>query len=272
MRDRISAVVAVTLLAVAAPLLAQSVLPKQVEDAPHDISMVDAVDRDSAIATPLPESERKRLEKYDLPELAGSRQALGSQLMDGKLRRPLVDYVAKEGTVDQRISLFEGGLVIVRIGAGGATIRKKLLIPDDALKNYLSMLKPSTLAAIPVRSLKAPADGRTASIRIYADDRTFVERRFDPLSSIPKELGDCVTPLQDLMRAIAQDRTVTSSVANYEPKPGDLLVGDDQQTYEVLRIVDGIVQLRCLTQPTSLYVAKKDLYNYFIGSRRMAAK
>jgi hypothetical protein len=27
------------------------------------------------------------------------------------------------------------------------------------------------------------------------------------------------------------------------------------------------VELRCLSQPTTIYVDKKDLYNYFIGSR-----
>ena len=38
----------------------------------HDISQVDAAPLGGAIAIPLPERERKKLAKYDIPELAGS--------------------------------------------------------------------------------------------------------------------------------------------------------------------------------------------------------
>jgi hypothetical protein len=255
------------LLALLLPVasFAQQLVPVPQQEPPHDISMVDPVESDSAIATPLPEHERKRLERYELPELAGSKQALGSLLLDGRLRKPLVDYSAKEGTVDQRLSLFEGGLVVVKITAGGTTIRKKLLIPDDALQNYMKVLTPDSLDRITQRALTAPSGTREAVLRIYRETGGYVERTYDPLSALPKELNDRIAPLQDLMRAIAEDRTVTSSVANYEPKVGDRLVSDDQQTYEVTRVVGNVVQLRSLKQPLSLWVAKKELYNYFIG-------
>ncbi|HEY8849553.1 MAG TPA: hypothetical protein VIO12_09685, partial [Thermoanaerobaculia bacterium] len=84
-------------------LFAQSQPPRAVEpDAPsHDISKVDAAPLGGAIAVPLPEADRKRLEKYEIPELAGSRQALGSQLVGGELPKPIIDYIAKDANVQQ---------------------------------------------------------------------------------------------------------------------------------------------------------------------------
>src|SRR2546423_1077052 len=110
MRGR-ATVNASVLLLLAAPLLAQQNQPQQ--EAPHGISMVDDAGTDGAIATPLPIREMRRLKKYDLPELAGSRQALGPQLIDGELPRPLLDYIAISGPIRQRLSIFDGGLVVV---------------------------------------------------------------------------------------------------------------------------------------------------------------
>jgi hypothetical protein len=69
------------------------------------------------------------------------------------------------------------------------------------------------------------------------------------------------------MRAVVEDRTVTNSVANYIPKAGDELVGDDRNVYRVVRVVEdqGIVELKCLTNPTTIYVKQSELANYFIG-------
>src|SRR4051812_16348946 len=74
---------------VAATALAQT----PVQEPPHDISKVDPAPLGGAISVPLPERERKRLEKYEIPELVGSRQALGSQLIDGRLPHPILDYL-----------------------------------------------------------------------------------------------------------------------------------------------------------------------------------
>jgi len=57
------------------------------------------------------------------------------------------------------------------------------------------------------------------------------------------------------------------------PKAGDQLVGDDKKVYKVIRVVnDKFVELRCLSQPTTIYVDVKDLYNYFIGTPGAASR
>ncbi|HEV7919430.1 MAG TPA: hypothetical protein VGR02_01430, partial [Thermoanaerobaculia bacterium] len=212
--------------------------------------------------------QQRRLKKYEIPELVGARQVIGSQLIDGRLPKPVLDYAIRNGAIEQRISFFEGDLVVVSMSGAGGTIRKKLILPSDAMKAYMRYAAASTLRTIRQDALNRPAPDRLARLRIYEDDLP-VERVFDPVGTLPKPLGDAVAPLGDLLRAISEDRNVTSSVANYEPKLGDELVGDDEKTYRVERIIEdsGVVLLRCLTQPTTIYVAKKDLYNYFIGAR-----
>lgn len=243
------------------------------QNATHDITMVDPAPLGGAIAIPLPERERKKLSKYDIPELVGSRQAVGPQRIDGRLPRPLVDYSVTSTAVYQRLSIFEGGLVVVEVRGIGGTIRKKVVIPADALQNYLRAISPSALAAVRDGDLTQPRDTRRALLRTYDAQQSFVERQFDPMATMPKSLSDQVVPIQDLLRAIYQDRTVTNSVAGYMPKVGDQLVGDDRKVYKVTRVVsEKIVELRCLSQPTTIYVDVKDLYNYFIGTPGAASR
>jgi hypothetical protein len=274
----------------AVPLLAASALAAQsqppqtppevrgLEQAPaqattHDITQVDAAPLGGAIAIPLPERERKKLAKYDIPELVGSTQAVGPQRIDGRLRRPLVDYSITTAAVYERLSIFEGGLVVVEVRGAGGTIRKKVIIPADALQNYLHAISPAALSSIRSNELSAPRDTRRALLRTYTEQQEFVEREFDPMATMPKTLSDQVVPMQDLLRALYQDRTVTNSVAGYMPKAGDQLVGDDKKVYRVMRVVnDKIVELRCLSQPTTIYVDVKDLYNYFIGTPGAASR
>ncbi len=232
---------------------------------PHDITMVDKAPLGGAIATPLPEAQRKQLMKYEIPELAGSKQALGSQLVESVLPQPLVDYIAQDGKVQQRLSIFQGGLVVVDIRGAGGPIRKRVIIPPDALQNYLKGVAP--IATVRQNDLPSPRDERRALLRVYSAPQQFTERMFDPAAALPRVMNDEITPLRDLLRAITEDRTVTNSVAGYMPKEGDELVGDDRKVYRVMRIMnDSIVELRCLSQPTTIYVAVKDLYNYFIGT------
>lgn len=234
-------------------------------DAQHDISKVDPAPPDAAVATPGP---RKPMKKYDVPDLAGARQALGSQLLDGRLRRPLIDYLAVVGGVEQRVSIFEGGLVVVNM-TGASAIRKKLLIPQQALDEYRKSVNIEALRAVDPHSLLKPEPDRRAQLRVYADDGTYVERVFDPGRVLPKQLDDPVAPMRDLLRAISEDREVTSSVAGYEPKAGDELVADDQKVYRVVRVVDppGVVELKCLSVPTTMFIAKKDLHQFFVGAK-----
>lgn len=261
-------VFAVLLLAVP-PLLAQ----QQPQQPPHGIEMVDPAPAGGAIAPPLPEKQRRQLKKLDLPELAGARQALGSQLIDGRLPRPMIDYVATDAKLVERISFFEGGLVVVDISGGGATIRKRLILPDDAFSNYTKSITAEKLAAVRPDSLVPPRDGRRAALRVYDGPGHFVERAFDPMSRPPKRLSDQVVAMQDLLRAIYQDRDVTNTVSNYAPKEGDELVGDDSRVWRVKRVIENkIVVLECTTQPMSMYVDIHDLHNYFIGKPRTAAR
>lgn len=236
--------------------------------AQHDITHVDPATPGSVAATPIP--TRRRMKKYDIPDLAGAQQVIGSQLLDGRLRKPLVDFLSGERDIEERVSLFEGGLLVVQM-TGPATIRKKLLLPPDAVMAYLAALTPQALDSIDARDLAAPEPGRgrSAQLRIYREDDTFVERTFNPTRMLPKELNDLIAPLRDLVRAVSEDRTVTSTVAGYEPQPGDELVADDQKTYRVIRVVEGagVVELKCLDAPTTIYVTKADLYLYFVGRK-----
>jgi len=234
----------------------------------HDITKVEPVPDEAAIATPMPDIRERRMKKYEIPELSGAEQALGSQLLDGRLRKPLIDFLTTEGSVTQRVSVFEGGLVVVNM-TGASTIRKKVLIPPDALKTYLAAISPAALRAIDGRELSAPEAERRAQIRVYDTDGSYVERVFHPGRMLPKSLGDQVLPLRDLLRVVSEDRSVTSSVAGYEPQPGDELVADDHKIYRVVRIAPGadVVELKCLDAPTTIYIAKKDLHLYFIGTR-----
>ena len=236
--------------------------------AQHDITKVDAAPPDSAIATPLP--NRRSMRKYDLPDLAGAQQALGSQLIDGRLRKPLLDFLTRDGKVTQRVSLFEGGLVVVNMTAE-TTIRKKVLIPPHAAALYLDNITPKSLSAIPAHSLPAPELESRSVVRVYDGNGTFVERTFNPRRVLPNDLETQLSPLRDLLRAVSEDRSVTSTVAGYEPKSGDELVGDDRKVYRVVRVVgsgDPVVELKCLDAPTTIYVAKKDLHLYFVGAHR----
>ncbi|MBV8518057.1 MAG: hypothetical protein JO197_11715 [Acidobacteria bacterium] len=233
--------------------------------AQHDITQVAPAPPGGAGSTPLPNGRRMR--RYDIPDLDGARQALGPQLVDGHLPKPLIDYLMKDGQVEQRLSIFEGGLVVVRM-TGVGTIQKKMILPPDALKRYLAAAKADTLRDIRQASLSTPEASHRALVRIYSGD-SYVERTFHPSAVPPKELGDLVAPLRDLLRAMSEDRGVTSTVAGYEPKPGDELVADDEKTYRVMRIVNppGVVELRCLDAPTTIYVAKKDLNLFFVGAK-----
>jgi hypothetical protein len=260
----------VILMAVASPALPENQAePAPEADPTHDITMVDEAPIGGAIATPLPEKYRRRLKRYEIPELTGSKQAIGSQLIDGRLPKPLVDYSVRDTKVRQRISLFEGGLVVVHMSGAGGTIQKRVILPPDALKKYRGATSARALAAVRESDMTAPSERRVASLRVYDDGGHFVERYFDPSSIRLQALSHQIAPLEDLLRAISEDRTVTSTLANYEPKVGDELVADDRKTYRVARIIpdSGIVELRCVNQPTIIYVAKKDLYNYFVGRR-----
>lgn len=245
--------------------VAAQTTPQQ-EVPPHDITRVDTAAPDAAIAVPIPEADRRRMQKYDIPELVGARMAIGPQLIDGELPKPILDYVARDPRIEQRLSMFEGGLVVVSISGPGASIKKKLIIPADAMRNYLKVISAEGLTQVRETDLSTPRDGRQAFLRIYRE-KDFVQRTFDPAAVLPKRMNDQVLPLQDLLRAIYEDRGISNTIAGYIPAIGDELVADDRKVYKVVRIIDDrVVELRCKNDPTMMYVAIKDLYNYFIGT------
>lgn len=234
----------------------------------HDIGKVDPAPLGGAIAVPPHQKQEKQFKKkYEMPELSGARQAIGSQLINGQLPKPLLDYFVRNALVDQRISFFEGGLVVVRLAGAGGTIQKRVIIPEDAVRKYFELATPEALRAVREHDVTPPTEGRLAFLRIYDKDGSAVERAFDPVGSRPRKLDVQIAPFEDLLRTMSEDRTVTNTVAGYEPQVGDELVGDDRKTWRVERIIKdgGVVQLRCTSQPTVIYVAKKDLHNFFIG-------
>ena len=234
----------------------------------HDITKVDPAAPGTVIATPMPEKQRRQMKKYEIPELVGARQALGSQLIDGHLPRPILDYVIVNANIEQRLSIFEKGLVVIRMtGAAGSTMLKRVILPDDALKAYLRSATPDHLAAIKKKDVTPPETRRRSTLRIYRDNGEHVELAFDPVGVIPKSLGDEIRPIEDLFRALSEDRRVSNTVADYQPAVGDELVSDDRKTWRVERVMNEIVELHCVGQPQIVYVDKKDLYNYFVGKR-----
>jgi len=234
----------------------------------HDITRVDPVAPDAAISTPMPDKQQRKLKKYDMPELAGARQALGPQLIDGRLPRPLADFIILEGTIEQRISIFEGGLVVVKM-TGASSIQKKVIIPPDALEQYMSSIHVAAVKAIDARELVPPETAQRGLLRVYDEAGRYEERVFHPNRVLPKTFNDLLAPLRDLLRAVSEDRGVSTSIAGYEPQEGDELVADDHKVYRVMRVAPGagIVELKCLDAPATIYVAKKDLHLYFMGRR-----
>ncbi len=216
------------------------------------------------------EDPRVDSQKLELPELAGTRQALGSQLIDGRLPRPLIDYSARVDTFLQRITIFETGLVSIHFDSPGGRIQKRLILPPDAVEVYRNELSAAKLARIRKVDLNDDSPENRATIRAYDPAGTPVERSFNSTSLLPQDIEKFRTVLQDLFRALIQDRDVTNTVTGYRPSVGDRLVTDDQKTFEVVRVVQEgkYVELACLSDPTRMFIASEDLHKHFIGSRR----
>lgn len=257
---------------VAAVLLAIAPLVSSAQSTPETAPPVDFAPLGGAISVPLPSSREKDLEKYEIPELAGSRPASGSQLVGGELPLPLVDYTVRYPRVLQRITIFETGLVAVRIEGTEGTIQKRVIIPEDALAVYKAFFNPDDLAQVASRNLTGESPG-TGTIRIRQPTGKVVERTFDPALILPRVIEQHRTVLQDLLRVLAEDRDVTNPMSVYTPRIGDQIVGDDKRSYRVSGIYNAgeIIELTCLSLPMRMYVSAKDLHNLFIGARAAAA-
>ena len=221
-----------------------------------------------AIAIPLPSSREKQLKKYEIPELSGTKHVTGSQAVDGKLPQAIVDYTVRYPGVLQRITIFDRGLVAIRVEGKDGTIQKRVILPDDAYQSYVRNLDSNHLRELMGQSLTGGSPG-TAMIRIRDSNGIVSQRSFDPALTLPVVLERQRALLQDLFRAISEDRDVTNPMARYVPKVGDRLVADDKKSYEVSRLLNGgdIVELICIGQPSRMYVTVRDLHNLFIGGR-----
>lgn len=224
----------------------------------------------SAISTPLSVDRQLDLSRYEIPELAGAEVARGSFLVNGRLPNPVADYSATVGEITQRISIFDNGIVAVNMRGAGGTIRKKIMLPPDALNNYRNALSAEALIDEP-RPPAGPNRDK-ALLRIYRQDGSYAERVFNPTLIQSATLGKPLAILNDLLRALSEDREASNTLTGYRPKVGDQLISDDEQTYRVVRVLqDGdFVELMSTRNPMTLYVATKDLHQYFIGKRKFA--
>jgi len=253
---------AVVWLLLALPAAAQQSEP---QDAPE---LIGAPAPGSALSLPVPNSRQMDMSRYDIPELAGAQAAHGSHLVEGRLPRPVADYSALVGKVQQRISIFENGIVAVSMKGAGGTIRKRIRIPPDALEAYRKALQAEALDEFINQTLSSTSD--RAVLRIYRDDRSHVERTFNPTFVQSAFIDQPLNILKDLLRALSEDREATNPLTGYTPRVGDHLVSDDEQTYRVVAILQNgeYLELVSTREPLTLYVATKDLHNYFIGRRK----
>ncbi|HUP65272.1 MAG TPA: hypothetical protein VM557_08330 [Thermoanaerobaculia bacterium] len=227
-----------------------------------------AQDLGVAINLPIPELTERQMKEYHVIELAGAMPAEGDLLVDGKLPLPVIDFVSRLGMIHQRLSLFENGLVALELSGAGGTIRKRVIIPPDAVTAYRNYFVAADLAAFEPYAPGNPGHDQVI-LRISAADGTHVERRFPATAMLPALVERQRHVLQELLRALAEDREVTNPIAGYKGKIGDVLLGDDQKSYRVLRLVAGgeFLELLCTTEPVRRFVSRKDLHLYFIGVR-----
>jgi hypothetical protein len=246
-----AAVAAVAALASASPTSAQN------SPVPTELG--------TAISIPTPEENRLDTRNYNTAELNGAAPALGSQLIDGRLPRPILDYGSRSTGSLQRISIFEGGLVVVHIDAGGARLRKRVHIPPGAIDIYLSLLSTKQIEALAKFDMGLAISKDTAYLRRYRDDGTSVEVRFANSRILPEDIQRLRTVLDDLVRILSEDREVTNPMIAYKPRLGDKLIGDDQKLYQVTAIKNEgtLLELRSTKDPITIYVSTQDVYTTF---------
>jgi hypothetical protein len=219
----------------------------------------------TAISIPTPDEHRLDKRNYNAAELNGAAPALGSQLIDGRLPRPVLDYGVKSSSSFQRITFFEGGLVVLHVDAGGARLRKRVRIPAGAVSAYLELLTPDQMQAIPSGDMGLAISDDHGYVRRYRDDRTPVEVAFSNSRDLPAEIQKLRTVLDDLIRILAEDREVTNPMIAYTPRLGDKLIGEDQKLYKVtgIRNEGSLLELTSTKDPVTIYVATKDVFTFF---------
>ena len=236
-------VVAATLIALAMPAVAQTVIPVPTEEAGRD---------------------KSGDEPYDVPELYGTRPVeRGSGL---ELPRLLVEYSSRAQGTFQRLAIFENGVAAIHVTNGSFTTRKKLVLPDESMKLYRAQVEKLPIELIPVEMER---DRKSEAVLRIGREAIYVERRFPATSVLPMQIENFRGMLLDLLDAIASDRQVTNPVTTYVPKKGDRLISEDGQTFKIVRIANEgtIVELEEVGKPTRMFVPAELLYTMFVEYR-----
>ncbi|MBI2213321.1 MAG: hypothetical protein HYU52_06715 [Acidobacteria bacterium] len=219
----------------------------------------------TAISIPTPDEHKLDTRNYNTAELNGAAPAIGSQLIDGRLPRPLLDYGSASSGSLQRISFFEGGLVVVHVQAGGARLRKRVVFPAGAIDVYLEMLSPEQMKMLATSDMGLAISKDTGFIRRYLPEGTPVGIEFSNSRVLPAEVQRLRTVLDDLVRILAEDREVTNPMIVYKPRLGDKLIGEDQKLYKVTAIKNEgtLLELTSTKEPITIFVATKDVFTHF---------
>lgn len=253
----------ITQLAIATAIAAvagfTSASPTSAQDSPVPTEL------GTAISIPTPDEAKLDTRNYNSAELNGAAPALGSQLIDGRLPRPILDYGSRSSGSLQRISIFEGGLVVLHIDAGGARLRKRVHVPPGSIDVYLGLLSNSRIEALAKYDMGLAISKDTAYLRRYRDDGTPVEVRFANSRILPDDIQRLRTVLDDLVRILSEDREVTNPMIAYRPRLGDRLIGEDQKLYQVISIKNEgtLLELRSTKDPITIYVSTQDVYTNF---------
>lgn len=219
----------------------------------------------ATISIPKP-AEDEVDETYSSPELTDTRPAVGSQLIDGRLPQPRLDYLIITQKSLQRLSFFERGLVVLHMKAGDANLRKRMLLPEAALDEYLKLLTAEDAARVTRNEILTNGlSGDRGMIRVYRDDGTWEDVVFSNSRVLPSSVQQLRSILDDLIRILAEDRGATNPMAGYIPRIGDKLISEDMKLFEVTALAQEgeIIEFTGLQEPVRVYVAKDDVPSYF---------
>jgi hypothetical protein len=218
-----------------------------------------------AISVPLPDLDSRKFRRYQVVELSEALPVGGSLLVDGNLPAAILDYLTRLGTIRQRVSIFENGVVSVALSGAGGRVEKKVLMPPDAVASYREFFASCDLGSF--RPIEPGSDENRVTIRMLSADGTPIEKRFPATALVPENVERMRLVLDDLLRALSEDREVTNPISLWEPREGDTLLGGDQKTYRVVRILGGeFIELVCTSEPVRRFVPIKDLHLYFVGA------
>lgn len=222
----------------------------------------------AAISIPVPDVSSREFREYEVVELAGARPASESLLVDGRLPAAIIDYDSYLTPLRQRLTLFENGVVAVDMRGAGGTIRKRVLLPPDATAAYREFFSAKTLEAFQPHD-EGLVERDQAMLRITPPGGEPVERKFRVTAMLPEPIERFRQVLQDVLRALVEDREVTNPITGWVPALGAVLVGDDQRSYRVVRLIQQgeVLELVSTTEPVRRFVAQKDLHLHFIGVR-----